>query len=184
MGLEYFHAAEDTQNTRNEVFDIIEKNLAGVAVDALLPHQTEDGWDRLVAVNLTGAMHCARAAAGPLSKAGRGHIVNIGSYAGLAGGRGQSAYAATKAGLIGLTSALASELAASDIRVNAVLPGVLPTPMTAQLHPEVLQHLQKANRLNRLNSISEVARFVVFLTGMENVSGQVFQLDSRPARWT
>ncbi len=158
-------------------------NNAGVTADALLSHLTEADWDRVVAVNLTGAMRCARAAAGPLSASGRGHIVNIGSYAGRSGGRGQAAYAAAKAGLIGLTQALAAELAGRNVRVNAVLPGVLPTRLTAGLSPEARQRLQAANLLNRFNVIPEVARFVVFLVGMENVSGQLFQLDSRPARW-
>jgi 3-oxoacyl-[acyl-carrier protein] reductase len=156
---------------------------AGVTADALLAQQTEADWDRVVAVNLTGAMRCARAAAGALGAAGGGHIVNIGSYAGRAGGPGQAAYAAAKAGLIGLTAALAAELAGQNVRVNVVLPGVLPTPMTARLSAAAQARLVAANRLGRLNAVEEVARFVVFLCGLQNVSGQVFQLDSRPARW-
>jgi 3-oxoacyl-[acyl-carrier protein] reductase len=70
------------------------------------------------------------------------------------------------------------------VRVNAVLPGVLPTPMTASLGEATLQAFAQANALGRLNSVTEVARFVAFLATLENVSGQVFQLDSRMARWT
>jgi 3-oxoacyl-[acyl-carrier protein] reductase len=109
--------------------------------------------------------------------------VNIGSYAGRAGGPGQAAYAAAKAGLIGLTAALAAELAGQNVRVNVVLPGMLPTPMTARLSAAAQARLVAANRLGRMNAVEEVARFVVFLCGLQNVSGQVFQLDSRPARW-
>jgi 3-oxoacyl-[acyl-carrier protein] reductase len=147
---------------------------AGVTADALLAQQTEADWDRVVAVNLTGAMRCARAAAGALGAAGGGHIVNIGSYAGRAGGPGQAAYAAAKAGLIGLTAALAAELAGLNVRVNVVLP---------RLSVAAQARLVAANRLGRMNAVEEVARFVVFLCGLQNVSGQVFQLDSRPARW-
>lgn len=158
-------------------------NNAGITADALLVQQTEADWDRVQAVNLTGAMRCARAAAPALSAGGGGHVVNIASYAGRAGGRGQTAYAAAKAGLIGMTAALATEWAGLNVRVNAVLPGVLPTPMTERLSAETRAQLVSANRLGRMNAVAEVARFVVFLCRMENVSGQVFQLDSRPARW-
>jgi 3-oxoacyl-[acyl-carrier protein] reductase len=158
-------------------------NNAGVVADAVLPQLAEVDWDRVLAVNLKGAMACARAAARPMSRQGAGHIVNIGSHAGRVGARGQAAYAAAKAGLIGFTQSLAAELADRNVRVNAVLPGVLPTAMTAGLAREALDRLVAANLLCRLNSVAEVARFIVFLAGMENVSAQIFQLDSRPARW-
>lgn len=158
-------------------------NNAGVTADALLAQLSEADWDRVLAVNLTGAWRCARAAAEALGTAGGGHIVNIGSFAGRTGARGQAAYAAAKAGLIGLTQSLAAELAAHNVRVNVVLPGVLPTPMTARLKAEARERLVAGNLLERMNTVAEVARFVVFLCSLENVSGQVFQLDSRPARW-
>jgi 3-oxoacyl-[acyl-carrier protein] reductase len=109
--------------------------------------------------------------------------VNVGSQAGRSGARGQASYAAAKAGLVGLTQSLAAELGSRNIRVNVVLPGLLPTPMTAALDAVTRAELVAANRLGRMNAIGEVARFVAFLAAMENVSGQVFQLDSRPARW-
>jgi 3-oxoacyl-[acyl-carrier protein] reductase len=158
-------------------------NNAGVTADALLAQLPEADWERVLAVNLTGAWRCARAAAEALGAHGGGHIVNIGSFAGRAGARGQAAYAAAKAGLIGLTQSLAAELAERNVRVNVVLPGVLPTPMTARLSAEARERLVAGNRLRRMNTVAEVARFVVFLCTLENVSGQVFQLDSRPARW-
>lgn len=158
-------------------------NNAGVTADALLAQLPEADWDRVLAVNLTGAWRCARAAAEALGEHGGGHIVNIGSFAGRAGARGQAAYAAAKAGLIGLTQSLAAELAGRNVRVNVVLPGVLPTPMTARLSAEARERLVAGNLLQRMNTVAEVARFVVFLCTLENVSGQVFQLDSRPARW-
>ena len=113
-----------------------------------------------------------------------GHIINIGSFSGRAGQRGQANYAAAKAGLIGLTESLAKEVGSRNLRVNAILPGVLPTPMTAKLSETQLADYVAANALGRINSLSEVAEFIVFLATMQNVSGQVFQLDSRIARWT
>jgi 3-oxoacyl-[acyl-carrier protein] reductase len=113
-----------------------------------------------------------------------GHIINISSHAGKGGARGQSNYAAAKAGLLGLTQSLARELGSRNVRANAVLPGVLPTRMTAKLSADQMEGFAAANALGRINSLDEVARFIVFLTGTQNISGQVFQLDSRIAPWT
>ena len=119
-----------------------------------------------------------------MANQGGGHIINIASFAGRQGSRGQSAYAAAKAGLLGLSASLARELGPDQVQVNAVLPGVLPTPMTARLSQDQRSALVKENALQRLNSLDEVARFIVFLATMKNVSGQVFQLDSRISPWT
>jgi 3-oxoacyl-[acyl-carrier protein] reductase len=135
-------------------------------------------------VNLRGVFLVCRAAAPLLAARGGGHILNLSSHSGRVGARGQANYAAAKAGVIGLTQSLARELGPQNIRVNAVLPGVLPTPMTAGLTPEQLAAFARANALNRLNDPAEVARFLVFLTTLANVSGQVFQLDSRVTPWT
>jgi 3-oxoacyl-[acyl-carrier protein] reductase len=113
-----------------------------------------------------------------------GQIINVTSFAAHRGPVGQANYAAAKAGLIGFTESLAKELGSRNIRVNAVLPGILPTRMTAQMARGQLQKLIAENALQRMNSLAEVARFVVFLSTLKNVSGQLFQLDSRIARWT
>lgn len=159
-------------------------NNAGVIADGLVTGLDEAAWDRVIGVNLTGAMACARAAVWPMIRQRDGHMVNLGSFAARRGSRGQANYAAAKAGLIGLTQSLAAEMGSRNIRVNAVLPGVLPTGMTAGLDPKVLGELVAANLLRRGSTVEEVARFVVFLCSLKHVSGQVFQLDSRPARWT
>lgn len=159
-------------------------NNAGVIADGLVAGLDEAAWDRVIGVNLTGAMACARAAVWPMIRQRDGHIVNLGSFAARRGSRGQANYAAAKAGLIGLTQSLAGEMGSRNIRVNAVLPGVLPTGMTAGLDPGVLEKLVAANVLRRGSTVEEVARFVVFLCGLKHVSAQVFQLDSRPARWS
>jgi 3-oxoacyl-[acyl-carrier protein] reductase len=156
-------------------------NNAGVSADALIGRMSEEDWDRVLAVDLKGAFLCAQAVLPPMLKQRAGHIINIGSHSGRAGQRGQANYAAAKAGLIGLASSLARETGPHNVRINTVLPGVIRTPMTASLEPNQLATFAAANVLGRLNSLPEVARFVVFLAAMENVSGQVFQLDSRIA---
>ena len=159
-------------------------NNAGTIADKLLSQMTEDEWDRVLAVNLKGAFLCAQAVARAMCRQRNGHIINLSSFSGQIGARGQANYAAAKAGLIGLTQSLAKELGSRNVRVNAVLPGVLPTPMTAQLGAEQLAAFAAANALGRINDVAEVARCIAFLATLQNVSGQVFQLDSRIAPWT
>jgi len=162
-------------------------NNAGLAEDGAFWSISEESWERVLAVNLKGAMLCAQAVARCMARRGTGHIVNISSFAARQGTRGQASYAAAKAGLLGLSQSLAREWgagAAAEIRVNAVLPGVLPTRMTRHLSAAALSEASAANALGRLNSVDEVASFVVFLASMKNVSGQIFQLDSRISSWT
>jgi 3-oxoacyl-[acyl-carrier protein] reductase len=159
-------------------------NNAGITADAPIMQMKNEAWERVLDVNLKGTFLCAQAALRPMCKQRSGHIINITSFAARAGTRGQANYAAAKAGLIGLTESLAREVGSRNVCVNAVLPGVLPTAMTADLPTETMAGFAQANALGRINSLAEVARFIVFLATMENVSGQIFQLDSRIARWT
>ena len=159
-------------------------NNAGVTADHLSWQLGEADWDRVMDVNLKGAFLCSQAVLRPMLRQREGSIVNLASFSARSGPVGQANYAASKAGLIGLTQSLAREVGSRNVRVNAVLPGVLRTPMTARLSEERLAELTAANALGRLNSPVEVARFVTLLASMESVSGQVFQLDSRCARWT
>jgi 3-oxoacyl-[acyl-carrier protein] reductase len=159
-------------------------NNAGVIADALLGQMSDGDWDRVQAVNLRGAFLLCRAVLPAMIRQRQGHVVNIASLSARQGSRGQANYAAAKAGLIGLTQALAREVGPQNIRVNAVLPGFLLTPMTGQVARPVMAAAQAANVLGRLNTVDEVARFVAFLATLEGVSGQVFQLDSRIGRWT
>lgn len=158
-------------------------NNAGLTSDEAFWQMADDAWERIISVNLKGAFLCARVVAGPMSQQGSGHIINVGSFSGRSGAKGQTSYSAAKAGLIGLTGSLARELGPRNVRVNTVLPGVLPTRMTTSLPPKQLAQFAHANALGRINSLAEVARFLVFLAAMENVSGQVFQLDSRITPW-
>jgi 3-oxoacyl-[acyl-carrier protein] reductase len=159
-------------------------NNAGTIADELCWQLSDEDWAHVIDVNLRGAFLCAKAVARQMIRQRRGHIINISSLGARRGPRGQSNYAAAKAGLVGLTQSLAKELGSRNVRVNAIYPGVLPTNMTAKLNAEQLAAFAKDNALGRINSVDEVARFIVFLTGTQNISGQVFQLDSRIASWT
>ncbi len=159
-------------------------NNAGIASDSPLWQMSLEDWTNVLEVDLTGAARVCRRAAQLMTAQGGGHILNISSFSARSGPRGQANYAAAKAGLLGLTVALAQELGPFGVQVNAILPGVLRTPMTESLDPKALDSFARANSLGRLNEIEEVAKFIVFLASMKNISGQVFQLDSRPARWT
>jgi len=159
-------------------------NNAAIIDDAGVWEATSEIWDCVLDVNLKGAFLCAREVSRTMIKQRDGHIINISSFSGRVGQRGQSNYAAAKAGLFGLTTSLARELGSRNVRVNAVLPGVLATKMTARLSDAELKQFANANALGRINSLEEVADFIVFLAGTRNISGQLFQLDSRIASWT
>ena len=158
-------------------------NNAGLTADNLITRMNERDWERVLAVNLKGAFLCCQAILRPMLKQRAGHIINIASFSGRAGAAGQANYAAAKAGLIGLTQSLAREVGSRNVCVHAILPGVLATRITANLPPEAMATFSEANTLGRINSVEEVARFISFLATMRNVSGQVFQLDSRIAPW-
>lgn len=180
---ESVEAAVGEAITRWGGIDVLVSN-AGLTADGWTGRLTDADWDRVLGVNLKGAFHCARAVLPSMIRRREGQIIHVSSFSARCGHAGQSNYAAAKAGLIGLTESLAREVGKREVRVNCVMPGVLPTPMTGGLTPERLAELAAENALGRINSPGEVARFIVFLSGMRNVSGQVFQLDSRIGRWT
>ncbi len=159
-------------------------NNAGAAADGPVWEMDEAEFEKILAANLKGAFICSQMVLPAMLRQRDGHIVNISSYSGRAGARGQSNYAAAKAGLFGLTSSLALEVGSRNIRVNAVLPGVLPTKMTSHLDDEHMAAFADANALKRINSVDEVARFIAFLATTRNISGQIFQLDSRISPWS
>ena len=159
-------------------------NNAGVVDDEVLPRLSEDAWQRVMGVNLRGAFLCSRAVLPQMVRQRDGHILNIASFGGRVGRAGQASYSASKAGLIGLTVALAREHGADNVRVNAILPGFLPTRLVGDLSESQLAAHAASNTLNRLNSPGEVAGFATVLAAMKNVSGQVFQLDSRIGSWS
>ncbi len=161
-------------------------NNAGVCRDASILRLGESDFDHVLDVNLKGAFLVTQAAVRLMAEQRCGHIVNVGSYSALSGPAGQASYAAAKAGLVALTQSTAKEHGVNNVRANCVLPGFLETKMTRHLleYDEWKENLMQAHALARLNTPEEAARFIVFLHTMENVSGQVFQLDSRVRRWT
>jgi 3-oxoacyl-[acyl-carrier protein] reductase len=175
-------AVEETLTKWGRIDALI--NNAGIIDDAGVWETTDEMWDRVMEVNLKGAFLCAREVSRTMIKQRDGHIINVSSFSGRVGQRGQSNYSAAKAGLFGLTASLARELGSRNVRVNAVLPGVLPTRMTAGLPDSELKQFAAANALGRINSLEEVAAFIVFLAGTQSISGQLFQLDSRIGSWT
>jgi 3-oxoacyl-[acyl-carrier protein] reductase len=154
-------------------------NNAGITKDLLILRMTEQDWDSVMDTNLTGAFHCVRAASRIMSGQRKGHIINISSIVGVQGRTGQASYAASKAGLLGLTKAAARELGVFNIKVNAVLPGYLPTGMGEKVSDAILERVLQENALNRVSDPHEVAEFIHHLSLMNNVSGQIFNLDSR-----
>ncbi len=152
---------------------------SGLSINALLANHTEADWNSVMRVNLRGAYFCARAAKESMRQQRGGHIVLIGSFVGRVGGTGQTGYATSKAALHGLAQELALAMGGDNIQVNVVLPGVLESTMTQEISAKIRAAWLQANVLGRLNDAAEVARFIVFLCSLEQVSGQLFQLDSR-----
>ena len=169
--------------SRLERVDVLIAN-AGLTRDGAVTSLAMDDFNEVVNANLRGAFLCSRAALKFMLRQRSGHIVLIGSRAARHGTRGQSAYAAAKAGLVGLAQSLAKEYGARNIRCNVVLPGFLETRMTAGLLPQRREDIRAEHALGRFNTVGNAARFIAFLARLDHVSGQVFTLDSRLDRWT
>ena len=150
---------------------------AGIGGSSLVLKQREEDWAEILVTNLTGTFHCLRAMAPPLLARGGGSIVVIGSHAGFHGSIGQAAYAASKAGLIGLVKSAAQEWGSQNVRVNLVLPGWQRTALSDGTMPE--SDGWTDHTLRRPSSIEEVANTVWHLAQLSDVSGQVWNCDSR-----
>jgi len=154
-------------------------NNAGIALDQLVMRMKDDDWNRSLQVNLTGNFNLIRAVARPMMKAKRGAIVNVTSVIGEMGNAGQAAYAAAKAGQIGLTKSVARELASRNIRVNAVAPGYVETDMTAGLPEAAKAKMMEMIPLARLGGAEDVANAVAFLASDQAsyVTGEVLRVN-------
>ncbi|WP_294514459.1 3-oxoacyl-[acyl-carrier-protein] reductase [uncultured Intestinimonas sp.] len=154
-------------------------NNAGVTRDGLMPMMKEADWDAVLDTNLKGAFHCMKAVYRPMMKQKYGRIVNLSSIVGLRGNAGQANYAASKAGLIGLTKSMAKELAARNVTVNAVAPGFIDTDMTAALPEKAREAMLTTIPMGRLGQAEDVAKAVAFFAGDESayVTGQVLCVD-------
>lgn len=153
-------------------------NNAGTTKDNLLLRQSEEEWDETIRTNLTGCFNTIKAMAPAMIRSGGGHIVNISSYSGVKGKQGQPAYSASKAALLGLTRSAALELAGYNIRVNAILPGYMPTAMGAAAG-KAAESAREMSLLKGLSDPAEVSRFIVYLLQTGGITGQIFSLDSR-----
>ena len=153
-------------------------NNAGISRDKLLMRMGEDDFDRVLEVNLKGTWNFCKAACRPLMKA-RGRIVNITSVVGLTGNAGQANYAASKAGVVGLTRSLAKEFAGRALCVNAVAPGFIETDMTAAIDEQAAAELKASIPLKRMGTPQEIADTVDFLVGPAGayITGQVLVVD-------
>lgn len=154
-------------------------NNAGIAKEGLAPRLKDAAWRESLATNLDGAFYCCREAARDMLRQREGRIVNISSVLGLRGGEGQAAYAAAKAGLIGLTKSLAREWASRRITVNAVAPGYVETEMTAGLKETQRATLLERIPLGRPGTPEEIAHAVHFLVSPEAayITGSVLTVD-------
>lgn len=149
---------------RHKKIDILVNN-AGITADNLLVRLKAEDWDQVLGVNLRGTVHCTKAVCRGMLRERYGRIVNMTSVVGQTGNAGQSAYAASKAGIIGFTKAMARELASRGITVNAVAPGYIETEMTAKLPEKHKQEFLHAIPAGRFGSVEEVAQAVAFLVG-------------------
>jgi len=154
-------------------------NNAGITRDGLMVRMKEEDWDRVLDINLKGSFLCAQQAAKQMMKQRRGAIVSIASIVGVMGNFGQANYAASKAGVIGLTKTLAREVASRGITVNAVAPGFIDTEMTRVLEDGVRQKLIEQIPLQRLGEPEDVARAVAFLVSdrASYITGQVINVN-------
>ena len=154
-------------------------NNAGIVQDALILKMTEEQWDRVINVNLKGAFNCIQAVAETMINQGNGVIINASSVVGLFGNVGQTNYAAAKAGLIGMTKALAKELGKKGVRVNAIAPGFIVTPMTSNVPEKILEIMKEKTPLRRLGEPMDVAYAYLYLASDDAkfITGAVVSVD-------
>lgn len=154
-------------------------NNAGTTRDMVIMMMPEADWDIVIQTNLKSAFNCSKAAVKTMMRKRSGRIINITSVSGIAGNAGQTNYSASKAGLIGFTKALAREVAARKITVNAVAPGFIPTTLTHDLSAELKEASVKAIPLGRWGTPEEIAYAVTFLASDRAgyITGQVLSVD-------
>ena len=175
----------DSTDAKRMVEEAIEKlgsvdilvNNAGITKDKLMLKLTEEDFEQVLKVNLVGAFNMTQAVLKPMTKARQGAIINVSSVVGLIGNVGQANYAASKAGLIGFTKSVAREVAARNVRVNAIAPGMIESDMTDVLSDKVKEATLAQIPMKRFGNTSEVAEVSTFLARQEYLTGQVIAID-------
>lgn len=154
-------------------------NNAGITADQLLMKMPEEDWDRVIDINLKSCYNTCKAVIRPMMKAKKGRIINISSVVGLMGNAGQVNYAASKAGMIGLTKALAKEVAARNILVNCIAPGFIQTKMTEGLNDVQKEAILKEIPLGQMGEVNDIAEIAWFLATplSKYITGQVIAVD-------
>lgn len=174
-------SAQDMVETTLREFGKIDilVNNAGTTRDNLIMRMDEDDFDLVININLKGVWNCSKAVVRPMMKQRYGRIVNISSVSGIGGLPGQTNYSASKAGVIGMTKALAKEVAARNITVNAVAPGYVLTALTANLSAEIKDFASRITPIQRWAAPEEIAFAVAFFAAEEAayITGQVLRVD-------
>ena len=154
-------------------------NNAGITQDALLMRMKDEAWETVLQANLTGAMYCIRAVLRTMMRQKSGRIINTASVVGLMGNAGQANYAASKAGIIGLTKSMAKEIGSRGITVNAIAPGFITTDMTAGLSEADQERMLEAIPLGSFGTPEDVAELALFLASDASryITGQAIQVD-------
>ncbi|WP_043931008.1 3-oxoacyl-ACP reductase FabG [Bacillus sp. EB01] len=154
-------------------------NNAGITIDGLLTKMDEDSWEKVISVNLTGVFKCTKEVVPLMLEQGSGVILNASSVVGIHGNVGQTNYAATKAGVIGLTKSWAKEFGPKGIRVNAVAPGFIVTDMTAKVPQKILDMMESKTPLRKLGRPEDIAAAYLFLASEDAgfINGTVLSVD-------
>ena len=152
-------------------------NNAGITQDTLMLKMTEEDFEKVLKVNLTGAFNMTQSVLKPMIKAREGAIINMSSVVGLMGNIGQANYAASKAGLIGFTKSVAREVANRNVRVNAIAPGMIESDMTAVLSDKVKEAMLAQIPMKQFGQAEQVAEGTAFLASQDYLTGQVLAID-------